>query len=96
MSGPGMATKDRLADALARIGLREMSAKARTGYYDDWLSPLAMPTVELMRELALVGSDEALRLRARVWNGDFDGTKEEGDAWAASPEGQAVLRKLRK
>jgi hypothetical protein len=27
-------------------------------------------------------------------NGDFDATKEESDAWAASPEGQETFRQL--
>jgi hypothetical protein len=31
----------------------------------------------------------------RVKDGDFDASKEESDAWAASPDGQETFRQLR-
>jgi len=89
-----MHTKDRLAHELEIIGLADMAARAREGYYDDFLSPLAAPIVELVGELAKVRSMQAIGLRQRVINGEFDATQEESDAWAASPEGQATMRLL--
>jgi hypothetical protein len=35
-----------------------------------------------------------MRLRRRVIDGEFDASGEEGDEWAASPEGQETFRKL--
>jgi hypothetical protein len=47
-----MHTKDMLAAALRHIGLTEMADKAATGYYHDYLSPLDLPEMELMNDLA--------------------------------------------
>jgi hypothetical protein len=33
-------------------------------------------------------------LRQRVIDGEFDASAEEGDEWAASPEGQEAFRRL--
>lgn len=89
-----MHTKDILAAELEKAELHEMAAKARTGYYHDFLSPLATPCVQLADDLAAVGTPEALTLRARHMNGEFDASLEESDEWAASPEGQAAHRAL--
>lgn len=93
-------TKDRLADELQKLGLDEMSAKARTGHYDDFLSTLDTPIIQLVNDLedaARARLDRSARirdLRRRAINGDFDATKEESDTWAASPDGQAAFAKL--
>ena len=76
-----MHTKDILAGELAKIGLFDMSAKAATGYYHDFLSPLATPCLQLAADLAEVGTPAAMALRARHINGEFDASKEEGDEW---------------
>jgi hypothetical protein len=89
-----MHTKDMLADELMKIGQQEMSKKAREGYYHDFLSPLDLPELTLMKHLAVVGTPEALALRTRVMNGEFDASKEESDEWAKSPEGQETFGKL--
>lgn len=91
-----MHTKDRLAHELEIIGLADMAAKAREGYYDDFLSPLDAPIMALVTELAGVRSMQAIGLRQRVINGEFDATTAESDAWAASPEGQATMSLLTK
>jgi len=91
-----MHTKDALADELMKIGLKQMSRKAREGYYHDFLSPLAMPELQLVNDLAIIGTPEALALRRRVVNGDFDASEEESEAWANSEEGQETFRKLTK
>jgi hypothetical protein len=87
-------TKDILAAELRNANLHEMADKAATGYYHDYLSPLAAPCIQLAEDLAKVGTPEALALRKRHLNGEFDATKEESDAWAASPDGQDAFNSL--
>ncbi len=89
-----MHTKDILAGELAKIGLDDMAVKAAEGYYHDFLSPLATPCLQLASDLYRVHTPEALALRARHMNGEFDATKEESDAWAKGPDGQAAFRSL--
>jgi hypothetical protein len=95
-----MHTKDMLADALMKLGLMDMSLKARGGYYHDYLSPLDMPEIQLVRDLADAATrvhdrqGQILDLRERVMHGEFDASKEESDDWAASEEGQAAFRML--
>lgn len=91
-----MHTKDQLADALAAIGLTEMAAKAREGYYHDFLSPLDRPELTLVHELRLIGTPGAMALRQRAINGDFDARLEESEAWAKSADGQEASRQLMK
>lgn len=99
-----MHTKDKLADALRRIGLFDMSLQARDGYYHDFLSPLAAPELQLANDLAEAASattDQSVRkailaLRQQVINGDFDATSEESEQWAGSPDGQATMSELMK
>ena len=95
-------TKDRLADELAALGLHDMAAKARTGFYDDYLSPVAdnigQLCADLLAALPVITTSQSavaiLNLRQRAINGEFDGTTEESEAWAASPEGQNTMRQL--
>lgn len=83
-----MHTKDYLAQELTKAGLGEMAAKAATGYYHDFLSPLDLPCIQLMTDLEGVGTPEAQALLDRHTNGEFDSTMEEGDEWLHSAEGQ--------
>lgn len=89
-----MHTKDILAAELRKIGLLDMALKASTGYYHDFLSPLTTPCLQLAADLAAIGSPEAMALRERHLNGEFDATKEESDAWAQSAEGQDAFNRL--
>jgi hypothetical protein len=99
-----MHTKNRLSAALRAIGLADTSGKAQTlfamadkaaqGYYDDFLSPLDLPTLQLVSELGAIGTPGAIGLSRRVVAGEFDATKEESDEWAASEEGQEVFDRL--
>ncbi|MHC2537005.1 hypothetical protein [Bradyrhizobium diazoefficiens] len=95
-----MHTKDMLAEALRGVGLADMAERAASGHYHDYLSPLAMPEMQLINDLAEAAgrhhgsSDRIMALRSRVMMGDFDATTEESDEWAASPEGQAAFRRL--
>jgi hypothetical protein len=89
-----MHTKDFLAGELTKAGLTEMAAKAATGWYHDYLSPLEMPCQQLLADLTAAGTPEAMALRDRHLNGEFDASLAESDEWAASPEGQAAYRML--
>lgn len=89
-------TKDVLAAELRKIGLTDMADRAATGYYHDFLSPLDTPGLALAAELTRVGTPEALALRTRQIDGEFDASVEEGEEWAASPEGQDAFRELTK
>lgn len=87
-------TKDILADELMKAGLINMSIKARAGYYHDYLSPLPAPCIQLANDLQQAGTKEALTIRERHLNGEFDATKEESDHWFYGPEGQAAIQEL--
>ena len=97
-----MHTKDVLAEALRAVGLTDMADKAATGYYHDYLSPLDLPEIELMRDLARAAAlatnldrcKAILDLRGRAMNGDFDASEAESEEWAKSPEGQYAFKQL--
>lgn len=95
-----MHTKDILANALRDVGLTDMAAKAATGWYHDFMSPLDAPTLTLVDDLAVAAKNDSpqraaiLALRARAINGDFDATTAESRDWADSPEGQETVGKL--
>jgi hypothetical protein len=89
-----MHTKDFLAAELARAGLSGMAEKAASGWYHDFLSPLATPCVQLVTDLAGIGTPEAMALRERAMAGEFDASKEEGDTWAGSQDGLETLAML--
>jgi len=89
-----MHTKDFLAQELEKAGLTEMAEKARTGYYHDFLSPLDFPELQLDKDLLAAGTPEALALRARHHNGEFDASTEESEEWAESADGQEAFRAL--
>lgn len=87
-------TATKLAVALDKADLPEMARRARTGWYHDYLSPLALPCQALDTDLAAAATPAAIALRARHHNGDFDGSEAEDDAWANSAEGLAALSQL--
>lgn len=82
-----MTTSQKLAAVLQEAGLPEMSKKAATGYYDDFLSPIATPKLTLIRELAAAGKQDLVK---RVMEGEWDSTREEADAWYEQ-EGHRLL-----
>lgn len=87
-------TKERLASALEERKnprLAAMIRKARAGEYDDYLSDSATPINDLVRDLRQNGEHE---LAERAIVGEFDGTKEEAEAWANSPEGRETFREF--
>lgn len=89
-----MHTKDMLAEALLEADLGEMAAKAREGYYHDFLSPLEAPGMQLAADLRAAGTPAAMALYKRHMNGDFDATLKESDEWAQSAEGKDVFSRL--
>jgi hypothetical protein len=105
-AGMSEPTTAKLAAALSEIpGVpRAMITRAIDGYYHDYMSPLAFPEMQLAADLLELAKLPATPrnsrplLRAmvdRVKDGDFDASKEESDAWAASPDGQETFRQLR-
>lgn len=84
-------TKLRLARVLREAGLESMAAAAERGRYDDYQSESATPCVDLVNHLKAAGAHELAR---RAMDGEWDATREESDAWAASPDGQAAFAEL--
>jgi hypothetical protein len=85
-------TTERLACALEAAGApQDMIARARGGFYDDFKSDLATPIVQLVQDAHAIGLKD---IAQRAMKGEFDATKEESDAWAQSPEGEAAFRLL--
>ena len=92
MSDERIPTSEKLAQALEVAGApQEMIDKARAFYYDDYKSELAMPTVQLVIDAKAHNLSE---IAERAINGDFDGTKEESDEWAKSPDGQETFAQI--
>jgi hypothetical protein len=85
-------TTERLARDLEAAGAPAiMIVRARAGYYDDYKSPLAFPETQLLTDARAAGLED---IAQGVMDGRWDGTREESDAWAASPEGQAAFTEL--
>lgn len=91
---PAGSTRERLARALVEIRAHSMQVgAARSGRYDENLSPLAMPLVMLLEELLPYG-ERGQVLSKRVADGEFDTTAEENEAYWRSPKGSAEAREL--
>ena len=88
---PETHTAVKLSKELLKAGLEDMADKARTGYYHDYLSPLAMPSVQLLNDLKKHGKTQLIK---RHMNGEFDASPEESDDWAKSDEGKAIASEL--
>jgi hypothetical protein len=98
-------TTVKLAKALGEVSgvPKDMIQRAIDGYYHDYLSPLTFPEMQLVNDLRELASAPATprnsrpllrEMAQRVIDGEFDASKEESDAWAASPEGQETFRQL--
>jgi len=95
-------TSQHLADTLAAAGFEDLAKRAEADEFHDFLSDHATPELMLDAELVtLVKSSptEALRtaahnIRMRLWDGEFDASTEESDAWAESPEGRLAFQML--
>jgi hypothetical protein len=85
-----MATKNKLAEALTTAGAPStMIDAALHGEYDDFESKSATPINDLVRDCRRAGLHE---LATRAMNGEFDGTKEESQAWFER-EGKDLLER---
>jgi len=89
-----MHSSEKLAQALYDAGLADLAKRAEKHEFHDYLSDHDTPCIVLVQELARHHTRAARELVKRVTHGEFDATKEEGDEWAASPEGQAAFAKL--
>jgi hypothetical protein len=93
-------TKDRLAADLRAAGLGTMADKAADGLYHDFLSPLALPSMQLLTDLndALAKHEGDAKLitaiRGRHLGGEYDADDEESEAWAESTDGQKAFTSL--
>lgn len=101
---PNELTSEYLGRVLEAAGLTEMASAARRAHYDDFFAPAEVADgMELMRLIADLRAaaraepERAERLAVienAVKCGEFDGTPEESNRWAASEDGQAALREL--
>ena len=89
-------TTEKLARALEQLpGVPQMMIdQARSGIYDDYKSPLDFPLSQLLKDLGRIGTPAAAAFADRVKAGEFDGTREEAEAWGQSPEGRQAFREL--
>lgn len=84
-------TTERLAALLKQSGCpTDMVDRARSGYYDDYKSPLATPIVQLVNDLRTLGKEA---LAQRAIDGEFDATHGESEAWF-QVEGHKLLSQV--
>lgn len=84
-----MRTKERLEKALMDIGAPLiMVTKARAGAYDDYESASATPQLDLIQDCTTFNLQN---MKIRVMNGEFDGSREESEAWYER-EGKDLFR----
>jgi hypothetical protein len=87
-------TRWKLACALVAAELYDMADRAVSGWYDDYLSPLDTPIMQLVNDLQQAGTPDAMLVREQVIAGEFDATPEEANTWAKSPEGRETFASL--
>lgn len=85
-----MKTKEKLAEDLRKANAPDdMVQRALQGYYDDYESPLATPIHRLVNDAIEWG---LMDIANKARNGDYDGTKEESEAWLNSnPEMKDII-----
>lgn len=84
-----MKTTERLAAALKEANAPEaMVENAYSGKYDDYESDSATPINDLINDCRMFGLEG---IRKRAIDGEFDGTREESEAWMER-EGKYLLR----
>lgn len=96
-----MPTRLRLAAALREAAAQAQpynaakyeafAKRAETGEFDDFADVHVCGPTQLHNELMAAGFT---KFAARVRDGEFDATKEESDAWAASSAGQETMAQL--
>lgn len=95
------ASDQKLVNALNAVGFHDLAERAATGEWNDYFGKHPLPQIHLVATLTHyagrqgpVARTAAKKLVERVKDGDFDGTKEESDEWAASEEGQEAFNSL--
>ncbi|HEY2763389.1 MAG TPA: hypothetical protein VGJ13_05165 [Pseudonocardiaceae bacterium] len=101
----GEPTATYLARVLDDLGAADVATQARRFHFDDYFCPESVDDGANIHRLVFAVEDWARsatrdqRERARVVSaaaktGEFDGTREESQQWAASSDGQAVFQDL--
>lgn len=88
-------SSEKLARVLEQIddpAMYYMADRARSGYYHSFLSPHALPELELVKDLRDLGH---LELVARVLDEEFEETSAESEAWRRSADGEETVNELR-
>lgn len=78
-------------EELKNPDLNSMIKRVKAEYYNEYFSQEMFPIIKLVQDLDKHGLKD-LSLRAR--NGEFDATDEEAYTWAASSEGQEIIKTL--
>lgn len=85
------------------LGFADMARRAREGHFDDYFAPVEVADgqeiTRLVNELgakaqvvAKADRPRVLAVRQAAMTGEFDGTKEESDRWAAGRGGQEAFK----
>lgn len=91
-----VATKEYLAQVLELNNCPAvLVTQARAGFYHDFESPLAYPSVALINALQMIGKFDLVE---RVKKGEFDSSAEEAEEWlnTLDGEGKEILKKWTK
>jgi len=98
-----MRASDRnLYDALMDVGFTDLANRAADGEWNDYFGKHPMNITHLIGTLIQrkqdfpMKSDSIEDVIALAKSGHFDGTREEADEWAASPEGIETFKELMK
>jgi hypothetical protein len=91
-----------LGAALTEAGLKPLASRAIDGEWNDYFGMHPVPKANLVillkqeqqRTLNVMERTRIGRVIKRIEEGEFDSTLEEGNEWAASPEGQRAWREL--
>jgi len=84
----------KLSEALRSVGLIELAERAAAGEFNEYFGKHALPEIYLVNELGKIGTGEALGMRQRVINGEFDAGSDESEEWANSEEGRQIAGEL--
>ena len=86
-----------LAADLREAGLEHLAVRAEASEWNDYFGESAMPQHALIAVLKAeikIANVARKRLIENIVDGKYDGTKEESDEWAASPEGRQAFSEL--
>ncbi len=86
-----------LANDLREAGLEHLAVRAEASEWNDYFGAHEMPQhalIHVLKEEIRLASPVRKRLIANVVAGKYDGTKEESQEWARSPEGRSVMNEF--